>query len=131
MIFFLIILVKYYIGKDELTKFNTGKVIEFYKDLSKVPEFYIVPISISTEFNVYVEVPFSVLDEKVNIVTYNTYGSYLIFNKKTNILYHVESDMACGSVYKKSKKKLVTNSYFGALMDHVFIVDKNFNNIKT
>lgn len=38
--------------------------------------------------------------------------------------------MACGSVYKKNRNILFTNSYFGALMDPVFIVDKNFNDLK-
>ncbi|AYN04426.1 MULTISPECIES: hypothetical protein [unclassified Flavobacterium] len=122
--------IKYYIGKDELTKFNATKVIELYKDLSIVPEFYIVPINISAEFNVYVEIPFDVIGEKKNIMTPAIYGSYLLFDKKVNILYRIESDMACGSVYKKSKKILVTNSSFNTLMDPVFIVDKNFNNLK-
>jgi hypothetical protein len=122
--------IKYYIGKDELTKFNAGKVIELYKDLSIVPEFYIVPINISAEFNVYVEIPFDVIGEKKNIITSSVYGCYLLFDKKVKILYRIESDMACGSVYKKNRKILVTNSYFGALMDNIFIVDKNFNNLK-
>lgn len=122
--------IKYYIGKDELTKFNTGKVIELYNDLSIVPEFYIVPINISAEFNVYVEIPFDVIGEKKNIMTPAIYGSYLLFDKKVNILYRIESDMACGSVYKKSKKILVTNSSFNTLMDPVFIVDKNFKILK-
>lgn len=121
---------KFYLGKDELSKFDSNKVIELYKDSIIKPQVYIVPISISTEFNVYVEIPISVFDEKKNIITTNTYGSYLIFDKKVKALYRIESDMACGSAYKKNKKILVTNSYFGALMDTVFIVDKNFNNIK-
>jgi hypothetical protein len=122
--------VKFYLGKDDLIKFNTDKVIELYKDLSLQPEIYIVPISISAEFNVYVEIPFDVIGEKIYIITSSVYGSYLLFDKKVNILYRIESDMACGSVYKKNKKVLVTNSYFGALMDNIFIVDKNFNNLK-
>lgn len=121
---------KFYLGKDELSKFNSTKVIELYKDSNMKPQIYIVPISISTEFNVFVEIPVSVFGEKKNITTFNVYGSYLILDKKVNVLYRIESDMACGSVYKKSKKVLVTNSSFGTLMDNVFIVDKNFNNLK-
>lgn len=123
--------IKFLLGKDELSEFRSNKVIELYKESDAKPEFCIVPISISNEFNVYVEIPMFLFMEKKNLLTSNTYGSYIIFDKGTGTLYRIESDMACGSVYKKNRKILVTNSYFGALMDSVFILDNNLQNVKT
>lgn len=122
---------KFLLGQDELSKFNSNKVIELYKDSDTKPEICMVTINKSADFQVYVEVPIAILTEKKNMVTFNVYGSYLIFDKKANILYRIESDMACGSVYKRNRKILVANSYFGALMDNVFILDNNLQNVKT
>ncbi|WP_281631311.1 hypothetical protein [Flavobacterium luteolum] len=122
--------IKFFLGKDELSEFNSNKVIEIYKESDAKPEVCMVPISISSRFNVYVEIPLFLFMERKNLVTSNTYGSYIIFDKQTNALYRIESDMACGSVYKKNRKILVTNSYFGALMENVFILDNSLKNIK-
>ncbi len=123
--------IKFLLGKDELSIFNSNKVIELYKDPGTKPELCMVPISISSKFHVYVEIPLFLLVEKKNLLTSNTYGSYIIFDKEKSKLYRIESDMACGSVYKKNRKILVTNSYFGALMESVFILDNNLQNVKT
>ncbi|OCB71187.1 hypothetical protein B0A79_22600 [Flavobacterium piscis] len=122
--------IKFLLGKDELSEFNSNKVIELYKSSDTKAEVCMVPISISSKFHVYVEIPLFLFMEKKNLLTSNTYGSYIIFDKQTSTLYRIESDMACGSVYKKNRKILVTNSYFGALMESVFILDNNLKNIK-
>lgn len=122
--------IKFYLGKDELKKLNSNKVIELYRDLSIQPEGYIVPIKVSNEFNVYVEIPVTIFEEKKDIVTYNVFGSYLIFDRIANILYRIDSESACGTTYKKNKKVLVIDSYFGALKNDVFILDKNLHAVE-
>ena len=121
---------KFYLGQDELSKLNSNKVIELYKNSSTKPEICMIPINISPEFHVYVEIPTFVFEEKKNVVTFSIFGSYLIFDKKRNVLYRIDSDVACGSVYKKNRKILVINSSFRDLMESVFILDNNLKNIK-
>lgn len=120
----------FYLGKDDLSKFSSNKVLDLYKDSDTKSEKYIVPISISGAFNVYVEIPSFILKEKVNMVTSNVYGAYLIFDKKEGKLYRIDSESSCGSVYKKNKKVLVTNSSFNELWPTVFVLDKNLNGVK-
>ena len=122
--------IKFYLGKDELKKLNSNKVIELYRDLGKQPEGYILPIKVSNEFNVYVEIPVAIFEEKKDIVTYNVFGSYLIFDRIANILYRIDSESACGTTYKKNKKVLVIDSYFGALKNDVIIIDKNLHAVE-
>lgn len=117
----------FFLGKDNLDVFSSDKLIELYKDLNIKPEICLVPISVSNEFNVYVEIPVTIFEEKKDIVTYNVFGSYLIFDRIANILYRIDSESACGTTYKKNKKVLVIDSYFGALKNDVIILDKNLN----
>lgn len=122
--------IKFYLGQDELNKFSSNKVIELYNNSSIKPEISMVPINISAEFNVYVEIPTFIFEGKKNLVTFSIFGSYLIFDKKQNMLYRIDSDVACGSVYKKNRKNLIIKSSFRDLMDSVFILDNNLKNIK-
>lgn len=120
---------KLFLGKDDLSSFNSNKIIELYKDLNAKPETYIIPINMSDEFNVYVEIPLIVLDGKKNTAIFNVFGSYLIFNKKTNILYRIDSESSCGSVYNKNKNTLVVYSNFKELLPSIYILDKNLNSV--
>ena len=122
--------VKLFLGKGELNIFNYNKIVEVYKDLNTKPEIYIIPISTSDNFNIYVEIPLSIMEEKRYVMTANVFGSYLIFDKKINKLYRIDSETACGSVYKKNKKVLVIKSYFGELKNNVFVLDKNLNSVE-
>ncbi|PIF30738.1 hypothetical protein CLU81_1185 [Flavobacterium sp. 9] len=120
----------FYLGKDDFSKFSSNKVLDLYKDSSTKSEKCIVPISISGDFNIYVEMASFLLKEKVNMATFNVYGGYLIFDKKEGKLYRIDSESSCGSVYKKNKKVLVTYSNFNELLPTVFILDKNLNGVK-
>ncbi len=122
--------IPFYLGKDDFSKFKSNKVLYLYKDSNTKTEKCIVPISISGDFNVYVEMAAYHLKEKVNMVTSNVYGGYLIFDKKEDKLYRIDSESSCGSVYKKSKNVLVTNSSFNELWPAVFVLDKNLNGVK-
>ncbi|OHT45001.1 hypothetical protein [Flavobacterium tructae] len=120
----------FYLGKDSFDKFTSNKILDLYKDSSTKAEYCIIPISISSEFNIYVQIPSFILKEKKNLVTTNVYGSYLIFDKKDSKLYRIDCESSCGSVYKKNKNVLITNSSFNMLMPSVFILDKDLKNLK-
>lgn len=122
---------KIFLDKDDIINgFNSNKIIKLYKDSNAKPEIYITPINSSIEFNVYVEIPLVIFEEEKKSTIFNVFGSYLIFNKKTNTLYRIDSQTVCGSVYHKKKNTLVIYRSFNELLPTVFILDKNLNRVK-
>jgi len=119
--------VKFLLGSNECSVFKSNKLIELYKDLSIEPEICLVPINVSDDINVYVKIPILLFKEEKNAIIFNVFNSYFLFDKKTNAFYQINSDFACGSIYKKNKKKLIINSSFAKLTSDVFTLDQNLN----
>jgi len=119
--------VKFLLGNNDFSVFKSNKLVELYKDLNIKPEICLVPINISDDMNVYVKIPILLFEEEKNAVIFNVFNSYVIFDKKKNSFYQINSDFACGSIYKKSKKKLIINSSFAKLTSDVFKLDQNLN----
>jgi len=119
--------VKFLLGSNDCSVFKSNKLVELYKDLSIEPEICLVPINVSDDMNVYVKIPILLFKEEKNAIIFNVFNSYLIFDKKTNVFYQINSDFACGSIYKKNKKHLIINSSFNKLTSDVFNVDQYLN----
>ncbi|WP_433831140.1 hypothetical protein [Flavobacterium anhuiense] len=115
----------FFLGSDDITVFKSNKVVELYKDLSVEPEICLVPINISNDLNVYVKIPILFFKEEKNSIIFNVFNSYIIFDKNRNVFYQINSEFACGSIYKKNKKTLVINSSFAKLTQNTFELDKN------
>ena len=119
--------VNFLLGSNDYSVFKSIKLVELYKDLSIEPEICLVPINVSDDMNVYVKIPILLFKEEKNAIIFNVFNSYLIFDKKTNAFYQINSDFACGSIYKKNKKQLIINSSFNKLTSDVFKLDQYLN----
>ncbi|MNK88943.1 hypothetical protein D3C87_1089340 [compost metagenome] len=123
--------VSFLLGSNDYNVFQSNKLIELYKYLDIEPEICMVPIHVSDNMNVYVKIPILLFQEEKNAIIFNVFNSYVIFDKKKNSFYQINSDFACGSIYKKSKKKLIINSSFAKLTSDVFKLDQNLNIISS
>lgn len=119
--------VKFLLGSNDSNVFKSNKLIELYKDMSIEPEICLVPIDVSDDMNVYVKIPILLFKEEKNAIIFNVFNSYLIFDKKVNAFYQINSDFSCGSIYKKNKKQLIINSSFNKLTSDVFKLDQYLN----
>lgn len=120
---------KFVIGQNELNSTNSNEVIEVYNDIIAKSEFYIIPINITNEYNIYVKIPVTINEEKCNALIPNAFDFYLIYNKKSDTIYRINCKGACGTVYKKSKNKLVVSSYFDELVNDIFELDKSLKDL--
>ncbi|WP_343586123.1 hypothetical protein [Flavobacterium sp.] len=122
--------IPFYLGKDELSKFALDKVIELYNDSQIKSEYVIIPISRSNDYIVYVQIPNEIFGEKKNTTIFNVFDSFLIYDKRTEELYQIKSEMVCGSVSKKNKKTIITYSSYEKLLPNVLRLDNNLKTLK-